>query len=372
MHRLLALIMTLTMALALLLVAGAPAARGQGPEAGTTRKYPVGWNIVAIPPGTDFPIATTVLTAQPGDTDYEQLQPAQEPVSGFGYWAYVQGGDQSGYSKPVTLDAGSTAPYSVLAPPGDWILVGNPSGLLQATIRGADAALTFDPLQGYQLTTVLQPGEGAWAAAANGGSITVTPTPPSALPRLAPAYVAMSGPAPAVATPAAPSGPAVISLLPDPISAIEPASFWSWWPFPPPYNGPFLYPWMYPWTSSPPLSSPFTCRGYIVTAFALNHCGSLIGYPNPAFPAIGPFAPGGMQTAPGATTTGTTTTGSTGGGLTIGGGIAGPPAGCVSITGGQCITACNDGTFSSETGPGTCSSHGGEVCSPTARNEGLC
>jgi hypothetical protein len=35
--------------------------------------------------------------------------------------------------------------------------------------------------------------------------------------------------------------------------------------------------------------------------------------------------------------------------------------GCVSITGGPCVTLCADGSWSSSTGPGTCSGHGGEA-----------
>ena len=38
-----------------------------------------------------------------------------------------------------------------------------------------------------------------------------------------------------------------------------------------------------------------------------------------------------------------------------------PPAGCVSISGGACITLRIDGSWSSSTGSGTCSSHGGEA-----------
>lgn len=37
----------------------------------------------------------------------------------------------------------------------------------------------------------------------------------------------------------------------------------------------------------------------------------------------------------------------------------GVPAGCVSFSGGPCVTPCKDGTYSSSTGSGTCSDHGG-------------
>lgn len=42
------------------------------------------------------------------------------------------------------------------------------------------------------------------------------------------------------------------------------------------------------------------------------------------------------------------------------------PTGCVSISGGPCITQCADGTWSSSTGSGTCSSHGGEALGPSS------
>lgn len=40
---------------------------------------------------------------------------------------------------------------------------------------------------------------------------------------------------------------------------------------------------------------------------------------------------------------------------------ASAPASCVSISGGGCVTQCADGQWSSSTGPGTCSDHGGEA-----------
>jgi hypothetical protein len=40
-----------------------------------------------------------------------------------------------------------------------------------------------------------------------------------------------------------------------------------------------------------------------------------------------------------------------------------PPLGCISFTGGPCVTLCVDGQWSSSIGPGTCSFHGGEASS---------
>jgi hypothetical protein len=39
----------------------------------------------------------------------------------------------------------------------------------------------------------------------------------------------------------------------------------------------------------------------------------------------------------------------------------GSPKSCVSITGGPCVTACNDGQWSSTSAPGGCAGHGGSA-----------
>lgn len=275
----------LLVSLACLAAGGAPRARAQTRPAGVTRKYPVGWNLVAAPPGTSFPLTSPLLTAQPGDVDYEQVQPGQDTASGFGYWAYLAGSDPSGYSKPVVLTPGSGAPYSVSVPAGQWILIGNPSGLLLAGVQGADTSLSFDPLHGYEPADVLQPGQGAWVASAAGGVVTVTPLVPAAQPSAGGLQAGASVSVTVSTGPAVVSSPIEVNpAIPDPRTAYEPVATWWLGPYPILPGAPRL-----PWRISPPLSNWPICPGYVVTPFALNFCGSLAGEPVPGNGVPNPF-----------------------------------------------------------------------------------
>jgi hypothetical protein len=157
-----------------LLFLGGPAARAQTPttsSGGTTVTYAAGWNLVALPPSTDLSkIKSSLFTIQPGDTDYETIDPKQGTQSGFGYWAYFAA------STSMTLSAGSGDFYAVLAPAGQYIMVGNPSGTSTAIVSGADAVNTYDPVAGYGTSPLLNPGQGAWVLSDAGGPITVTIT----------------------------------------------------------------------------------------------------------------------------------------------------------------------------------------------------
>jgi hypothetical protein len=148
-------------------------AQGAAPAAGATAisaSYPAGWNLIALPPGTSLTGTQGPLyTLQPGDSTYETIQSSAAGMSGFGYWAYFAGTT----TLPVAAGGGS---YSVRAPAGQFIMVGDPSGSLPARISGADLAYTYDPVSGYQQTTRLTPGKGALVIAVAGGTITVTPS----------------------------------------------------------------------------------------------------------------------------------------------------------------------------------------------------
>ncbi|MGI8549541.1 MAG: hypothetical protein ACR2PL_01920, partial [Dehalococcoidia bacterium] len=73
----------------------------------------------------------------------------------------------------------SDALYSVDAPPGQLIIVGDPSGTQPATVTGADAVYVYDSASGaYQQPSTLQPGEGAWAYSAAGGIVRIAPMSP--------------------------------------------------------------------------------------------------------------------------------------------------------------------------------------------------
>lgn len=48
----------------------------------------------------------------------------------------------------------------------------------EATVSGADAVYTYDQAKdGYQATTLLEPGQGAWVYSATGGTATITAKP---------------------------------------------------------------------------------------------------------------------------------------------------------------------------------------------------
>jgi hypothetical protein len=73
---------------------------------------------------------------------------------------------------PLKKSAANAA--TVSAPAGLWVMVGDPTQGTSATVQGADALFTWDPLaQKYVAATLLQPGQGAWALSYAGGTITI-------------------------------------------------------------------------------------------------------------------------------------------------------------------------------------------------------
>ena len=136
-------------------------------NAGNTVTYGPGWNLIATPPGTTIPGPLgPFYTLQPGDSTYRQVQ---NPQRGYGYWVYFSD------TTTAKLAPGSSSPYTVNAPAGQWIMVGDPSGTGPATVSGADAVYTYDPVNGYQKASTLKPGQGAWVLSNSGGPITLTP-----------------------------------------------------------------------------------------------------------------------------------------------------------------------------------------------------
>jgi len=117
--------------------------------------YGAGWNLVAGPEGSRLSGASgSVFTMQPGDTDYESF-PADSPLhGGWGYWANFPSGGG------ITLNPGLSN-YSVASVPEQFIMIGNPSQSV-VTISGADIAYTYTPRGGYQASTAIPPGQGAW------------------------------------------------------------------------------------------------------------------------------------------------------------------------------------------------------------------
>jgi hypothetical protein len=134
-------------------------------------------------------------------------------------------------------------------------------------------------------------------------------------------FAALSVLAPATARAGAPSIPNITTSStwsPVTVSTTIPAA-------------PAVTPQFVPFSTSAPYTNWIPCVGNVVTAFALDFCGSVV-------PVQGIVAGVNLGFA-----------GASGGGA------------CVSFTGGPCVTLCADGLFSSSTGSGTCSDHGGEA-----------
>lgn len=137
---------------------------------GGTVPYAAGWNLISAPQGTVISDAAEPLyTFQAGDSDYETVPSGTPLQAGVGYWAR--------FSQPTTeyyLSGNPRpAPVTVTAPAGQFIMVGDPFPT-NATVSGADRVLTYDPQLGYQSTTTLHTGQGAWVLSANGGTITIS------------------------------------------------------------------------------------------------------------------------------------------------------------------------------------------------------
>ena len=152
-------------------IGAAPSATPAGESAPATAAVTAGWNLIAGPTGFAAPGATGPLyTYQAGDTAYEAT-PAGSPLQpGDGYWAY--------FAAPatLTLTAGSAQPLERPLPAGEWVMIGNPF-TTNASVAGADTVDTYAAAGGYQATTTLAPGQGAWAFSNAGGTLTLTSLP---------------------------------------------------------------------------------------------------------------------------------------------------------------------------------------------------
>jgi hypothetical protein len=138
--------------------------------------YTAGWNLVAGFPGlggaiTVLPGVTgSLYTFQTGDTAY-QVFPISTPLEpGRGYWAY--------FATPTSVVlpqmGPALQPFSQPLPAGQFVMIGNPFPTT-ATVSGADVVYVYDQRNGYQQTTTLQTGQGAWAYSAAGGTVTFAP-----------------------------------------------------------------------------------------------------------------------------------------------------------------------------------------------------
>lgn len=136
-----------------------------GPNA--TATYQPGRNILGAPNGTILPF--DAYSWDPMAGQYRVVQAGTRLKPGRGYWAY--------FTAATTVQLSAAAATSTLqAPSGAWVLVGDPNPTQPATVSGADAMYTWNPSTGqYTGTTTLQPGQGAWAYSAQGGTITIAP-----------------------------------------------------------------------------------------------------------------------------------------------------------------------------------------------------
>ena len=130
--------------------------------------YSLGWNLVGGPADTVMSGNIGPLyTFQAGNSSYQTVPNGAGLLTGEGYWAYFQ------QPARMTLHGSSTASTSIRLPPGQWVLIGNPSTSL-ATLSGADAVYAYDPDSGaYAIRFRLGAGEGAWAFSARGGTVTL-------------------------------------------------------------------------------------------------------------------------------------------------------------------------------------------------------
>ncbi|MGI8551980.1 MAG: hypothetical protein ACR2PL_14520, partial [Dehalococcoidia bacterium] len=131
-----------------------------------------GWNLVADPGG--LVTNTPAYTLQLNDVAYEILMPGTTLAPGLGYWVYSR--EHGALPLP-----GGTNRAGVQAPAGRFVMIGDPSGVVEARVTGADILLGYNPASGYYplSTTTLAPGQGAFALSFAGGRIMLDTLSPS-------------------------------------------------------------------------------------------------------------------------------------------------------------------------------------------------
>lgn len=177
-------------AVVLVLLRGSSAEVAQGQSATTAIAYPSGWNLIGVSQGTTITgVSGPLYTLQADGGSYRPVPAGlvgqqnmvgwQGPEAGSGYWAY--------FSQATTLtiaaaaarpnpgeSMGTASRFRIEPPAGRWVMIGNPySGAV--TVTGADVVDVYDPMQGYQETMVLRPGQGAFAYSATGLEISICP-----------------------------------------------------------------------------------------------------------------------------------------------------------------------------------------------------
>jgi hypothetical protein len=145
---------------------GASASTGSNVAGSVSLK--AGWNLASFPAGTQVSGTDAPLYAlPPGSSAYQTLTSPSSVPSGQGYWLHMPSPTQIALAQ---IGAGSA---TIQLPPGQTVLIGNP-GDTQATVTGADVVWVYDSTAGWTQTTTLNPGQGAFAESAAGGTATIT------------------------------------------------------------------------------------------------------------------------------------------------------------------------------------------------------
>jgi hypothetical protein len=162
------------------------------------RPVVAGWQIVGLPVEPADPAPGSVLASAPPDAgpfafDETYEQPA-ELAMGQGFWAYYQ---EAG---TLTL-TGTPADAVTLTLVDGWNLIGGPSCAADLASATGDTGVLvegtfygFDPVNGYQLASGLESGEGYWVNASAAGQLTLDCAAPAAVATAAASRSAQTGP----------------------------------------------------------------------------------------------------------------------------------------------------------------------------------
>ena len=113
-------------------------------------------NIVAVPTGEVLDKAAVLCHVFGPATDQYQQMDRSEAIGGRAVWAY--------FPQDVSFSLQDTAAQftRVAVSANHWVLIGNPSTTQTLSLHDEDAAMRYDPVQGYQSVDSLAPGQAHW------------------------------------------------------------------------------------------------------------------------------------------------------------------------------------------------------------------
>lgn len=158
------------------------AVRVDGPSRGGlcySATLPTGWNLVSGQQAQAFTSNSgPAFTLGPDGASYSAVSlPARLQAAG-GYWVYFDMPTEvflGGCGPPADS---SPEPVSIGLPAGQWVMIGNPfngSADNSAIVEGADSVFTYSADGGYQRSSTLQIGQGAFVFSASGATVTIVP-----------------------------------------------------------------------------------------------------------------------------------------------------------------------------------------------------